>query len=111
MRDFVHSDFATDVGVAQVKEWVANKEVLLVDVRETNEFEAEHIAGSLLLPLSHFDAEAFPKIPGARIVVQCGIGKRSEAARKMLVKAGHVNVLNMAGGLAAWKEAGFETEV
>lgn len=111
MRDFAQPELSTDVDVVQVKEWLDRKEVVLVDVRETNEFENEHIAGALLSPLSFFDADAFPVLPGARIVMQCGVGKRSEAARKMLAKAGHANVLNMAGGLAAWKEAGFETEV
>merc|ERR1711916_379009 len=84
---------------------------LLVDVSETSEYEQEHIAGAMLVPLSHFDAAAFPVLPGMRIVMHCAVGKRSEAARKMLAKEGHLNVLNMTGGLKGWKAAGFETEV
>lgn len=111
MRDFAQAEqTTTQIDVAQVNDWVARREVLLVDVRETHEFEAEHISGALLLPLSHFDAESFPVIPGMRVVMHCAIGKRSEAARKMLANAGHVQVYNMTGGLSAWKDAGFETE-
>lgn len=111
MRDFADTDqFVQDADVIQVKEWLDRKDVLLVDVRETHEFEEEHITGAMLMPLSHFEPEAFPSLPGIRVVVHCGIGKRSEAARKMLAKQGHVQVINMVGGLAAWKSAGFEVE-
>lgn len=110
MRDFAYTEQSTEVHVAQVSEWLERKEILLVDVRETSEFEVEHINGALLLPLSRLDADAFPALPGTRIVMHCAVGKRSEAARKMLAKAGHLNVLNMTGGLNAWKAAGLETE-
>lgn len=110
MRDFAFTEADTQVDVAQVQKWLDAREILLVDVRETSEYEAEHIAGAMLVPLSHFDAEAFPVLPGMRIVMHCAVGKRSEAARKMLAKEGHLNVLNMTGGLTAWKEAGFEIE-
>ncbi|MDP7151445.1 MAG: rhodanese-like domain-containing protein [Paracoccaceae bacterium] len=111
MRDFAFTDQTTEVDVARVKTWLDRKEILLVDVRETSEYEQEHIAGAMLVPLSHFDAAAFPVLPGMRIVMHCAVGKRSEAARKMLAKEGHLNVLNMTGGLKGWKAAGFETEV
>ena len=110
MRDFAVVEQTTEVPVSQVHAWLMRKEILLVDVRETNEFEAEHINGAVLLPLSRFDADAFPALSGTRIVMHCAVGKRSEAARKMLAKAGHADVLNMTGGLTEWKAAGYETE-
>ena len=111
MRDFAHTEeFIQAADVVQVKEWLDRKDILLVDVRETHEFEEEHISGAMLMPLSHFEPETFPSLPGVRVVVHCGIGKRSEAARKMLAKQGHLQVINMTGGLVAWKEAGFEVE-
>ena len=94
-----------------VKEWYDRNEILLVDVRETSEFELEHIAGALLLPMSSFDAEIFPDIPGKKIVLHCAIGKRSEAAGKMLLSEGHAGAIHLTGGLDAWKAAGFPTEV
>jgi rhodanese-related sulfurtransferase len=111
MRDFVQTDLTVEaVDVAQVQAWLDTREILLVDVRETYEFEAEHIAGAVLLPLSRIEPERFPVMPGQKVVVYCAIGKRSEAARKMLAKAGHAPVFNMIGGLNAWKDAGFEVE-
>lgn len=99
------------VPAALVKAWLDRSEILLVDVRETKEYEVEHIAGALLLPLSSFEPDMFPVLPGRKVVLHCAIGKRSEAAGKMLARAGHAGVIHMEGGLQAWKAAGFATEV
>ncbi|MFT7595282.1 MAG: addiction module HigA family antidote [Paracoccaceae bacterium] len=97
--------------VKQIKDWLDRNEILLVDVRETSEYEAEHIAGALLLPLSSFDAEFFPTLPGKKIVLHCAVGKRSEAAGKMLLNEGHAEIIHMTGGMDAWKAAGYATEI
>lgn len=97
--------------VKQVKDWLDRNEIVLVDVRETSEYELEHIAGSLLLPLSSLDPEVFPSLPGKTVVLHCAVGKRSEAAGKMLLKEGHSDVINMTGGIDAWKAAGYATEI
>ena len=97
--------------VKQVRDWLDRNEALLVDVRETPEYEVEHIPGALLLPLSKFDPEFFPALPNKKVVLHCAVGKRSEAAGKMLLKAGHVDVIHMTGGIEAWKAAGYATEV
>ncbi len=99
-----------EVSPLQVAGWLERGEVLLVDVREAREYEAEHIAGAMLLPLSGLDPDYFPVLPGRRVVLHCAIGKRSEAAARALAAAGR-EVAHMAGGLAAWKEAGLETEL
>lgn len=94
----------------QVGDWLEQNEILLVDVRETSEYEVEHIAGALLLPLSSFDPEFFPSLPDKKVVLHCAVGKRSEAAGKMLIKEGHSDVVHLTGGIEAWKAAGFATE-
>ena len=104
-------NFIPEVAPADVQTWLEEGGVLLVDVRETREYDAEHIAGALLLPLSSLDPEFFPVLPGRRVVLHCAIGKRSLAAAKMLRAAGHGDVMHMAGGLDAWKDAGLETEL
>ncbi len=97
--------------VAQIKDWLDRNEIVLVDVRETSEYELEHIAGALLLPLSSFDPEVFPTLPGKKLVLHCAVGKRSEAAGKMLLNEGHEAVIHMTGGIDAWKAAGYATEI
>lgn len=94
-----------------IQNWLEQGDVLLVDVREPREYEAEHIAGAMLLPLSSLDPDYFPVLPGRKVVLHCAVGKRSEAAAKMLIVAGHTDIAHMTGGLSAWKDMGLETEV
>ncbi len=93
-----------------VRGWLKAGEIVLVDVRETAEYEQEHIPGSVLCPLSVFDAELFPEIPEKIVVLHCAIGKRSAAAAKQLIDSGRTRVINLQGGIKAWKEAGCPTE-
>ncbi|MEO5335582.1 MAG: rhodanese-like domain-containing protein [Magnetospirillum sp. WYHS-4] len=100
----------TEVDPAQVHSWMQAGEVLLVDVREASEFENERIPGALLMPLSFFDGQNFPRLPGLRVVLHCAVGKRSAAAAKQLLKAGFGEGISMRGGLNAWKAEGFAVE-
>lgn len=100
----------TDAEPLAVSRWLRDGEALLVDLRETSEYEAERIPGALLIPMSFFDAEQFPRLPGLRVVLMCAVGKRSAAAGKQLLKAGFPEAIHLRGGLTAWKEAGLATE-
>lgn len=99
------------VDAATVHDWIETDQALLVDVRETSEFDKEHIPGAMLLPLSAFDPELFPTMPGKKVVLHCAVGKRSETAGKMLLNEGYENIIHMTGGIEEWKKAGFETEI
>jgi rhodanese-related sulfurtransferase len=95
----------TQATPAQLRDGLTSGEVLLVDVREPNEYAFERIHGALLYPLSTFDPKAIPG-SGRRLVVQCAGGVRSMRAAQALVAAGHTNVVNLEGGINAWKAAG-----
>jgi rhodanese-related sulfurtransferase len=83
--------------------------IVLVDVREPNEYAAERIPGALLFPLSSFDPKALPS-PGDRtLVFHCGGGRRSGLAIDKCREAGIEHVSHVAGGLGAWKKAGLPT--
>ena len=101
----------TPASAEDVKNWLDRNEIMLVDVREPSEYEKEHIAGALLMPLSSLEPDMFPHLPGKKLVLHCAVGKRSEAAGKMLLKEGHEQVIHMTGGIDAWKAAGFATEI
>lgn len=103
------SGFAT-VDAATLRAWLADGEAVLIDVRETHEYEYEHVPGALLLPMSFFEPEAFPALGDRRLVMLCAVGQRSAAVCKQLVRAGFANVVNLEGGLKAWKEAGLKTQ-
>lgn len=100
-----------EVRAETVAKWLSAGEALLIDVRETSEFEQEHIPGAMLVPLSMLDPETFPRINIKKLVLHCAVGTRSTTAAKMLVKAGHIPPVNMAGGIKAWREAGLGTEI
>jgi len=105
-------DAIPEVAPQTILAWLEAGDIVLVDVRETVEYEADHIAGALLCPLSTFEAEHFPVFPGKRVVIHCAVGKRSAAACKQLRQVDYPNeVVNMAGGIAAWKDDGCPTEV
>lgn len=95
-----------------VADWLADGTAVLIDVRETSEYEQEHIPGSMLVPLSVLDADRFPRITDKKLVIHCAVGKRSAAAVRQLIKAGYTPpAINLEGGLRAWKDAGLETEI
>jgi rhodanese-related sulfurtransferase/glyoxylase-like metal-dependent hydrolase (beta-lactamase superfamily II) len=91
---------------AMVAEELAGAEPpLLLDVRNPREWAAKHIDGSVNVPLNHLQ-ERIGEIPGnRRVVVHCAGGYRSSIAASILHQHGITNLVEMAGGLAAWEAA------
>ena len=76
---------------------------LVLDVRSPREWSTSHIEGSLNIPLNHLE-ERIHEIPrGRRIAVHCAGGYRSSIAASILHRYGIINLIEMAGGLAAWE--------
>jgi rhodanese-related sulfurtransferase len=90
--------------------WLEDKSVFLIDVREPHEFERERIAGAFLVPMSRFDADTFPHMPGLKTVLVSEQGPRSLALVERLADNGFGEVYGLEGGLAAWRAAGFELD-
>ncbi len=96
-----------ELSAQQVAKLLADGRILLIDVREPDEFAAQRIAGALLYPLSTFDASMLPPDEPRRLVFQCGSGKRSAMAAAARLAAGAGDVAHLAGGIGAWTAAGF----
>jgi rhodanese-related sulfurtransferase len=78
---------------------------LVLDVRNAREWAAKHIAGSVNIPLNHLQ-ERIVEVPrDRRIAVHCAGGYRSSIAVGILHHYGITNLIEMAGGLAAWDAA------
>ncbi len=99
-----------NLSVQEVKEGLDRGEIVLVDVREPHEFAVERIPGGLLNALQSFDPAALPDPEGKRVVFYCRSGRRSVTSSQLAQAAGLPYDEHMAGGILAWKEAGFETE-
>jgi rhodanese-related sulfurtransferase len=86
-------------------------EAVIVDVRETEEWDEEHIPGAIHLSRGTIELDIEEKVPdpNAMIICHCGGGGRSALAAESLQKMGYKNVRSMAGGFKAWKAAGLRT--
>lgn len=94
------------VGTAQAIQLVNQDKGLFVDIRETAEFDKEHIADSTNIPLSKLtDEMAKLKDPAQPIILVCASGQRAGTASKQLNKGGFTQVYVLKGGLNTWKEA------
>jgi rhodanese-related sulfurtransferase len=81
----------------------------VLDVRELPEFVQGHIPGAVMIPLSQL-RDRLDELPKDReIVVVCLSGGRSRFALDIIRKAGYGKSSSMAGGMNAWKAAGYPT--
>lgn len=104
----VTPDQVPEVDVHTLKGWLESAEpVLLIDVREEEEWDEEHLPEALLLPMSELEPEQVPSLDGRRLVVMCRSGRRSAAVVARLARLGVADGLNLAGGILAWMEAGY----
>ena len=83
--------------------------VVLIDVRQPDEFAAVRVPGAKLIPLVDVP-ERVEEIPDdERVYVICGSGGRSARAVDFLNRQG-LDTVNVAGGTKAWLEAGLPVE-
>jgi rhodanese-related sulfurtransferase len=82
----------------------------VVDVREPDEFAAGHLPEARNIPLGQL-GERLAEIPLDRpVVVYCGAGHRSSSAVSLLERRGHSAIVNIDGGIGAWRRAGYAIE-
>lgn len=88
--------------------------MVILDVREREEFEGEHIPGSISCPLSQFDYLApgiLKNINDSDVLLMCRSGKRAELALKEIAKLNQVPSAKFTvfhGGILQWKAQGRE---
>lgn len=100
-----------EIDAATLKQSMDKNEVLLIDVRETSEFAAEHIPGAKLMPLSKFELGKIPTDSGKQIVLHCQSGNRSAKAAEKMFAGGFREIIHLGGGLPTWKAAGYPTQL
>lgn len=91
------------IGVDEVRERMDGGGVLLVDVRELEEWREGRIPGAVHAPLSEFGEAMSRSFVEREVVVYCQSGRRSAQVVKRLIGMGHRGVWNMEGGLEAWR--------
>ena len=86
----------------------AGEQTFILDVRETSEFDAGHIAGAVNIPIRTI-AKTTEKLPvkNAMVVVVCRSGMRAAYVTMTLSMLGYTNMKDMAFGMREWEQAGY----
>ncbi|MHB8571494.1 MAG: molybdopterin-synthase adenylyltransferase MoeB [Candidatus Dormibacteria bacterium] len=81
---------------------------VVLDVREADEFADGHLPGARHVPRGFLESRIEGLVPdrGAEVVLYCAGGVRSAFAAETMQQLGYTNVVSMAGGFGAWKQAG-----
>ena len=75
-----------------------------LDVRERSEYDEAHVPGAVHIPLGELSSRV-DELPRDRpIVAYCGHSERSASAISLLEQAGHVHLMNLKGGIGAWRD-------
>jgi rhodanese-related sulfurtransferase len=100
-----------EISVAETTERL-KEGATLIDVREDNEWAAEHAAGARHIGRGVIERDIVHQIPdkSTELILYCGGGYRSALAADNLQKMGYRNVFSMIGGWTAWKKANAPTE-
>lgn len=90
----------------------ADSELIILDVRERDAYEAGHIAGSRLLPRGQLELRVNQELPDPtrRILVYCEFGRISTLAAATLRNMGFTRAAALDGGMQSWREAGFSVK-
>ena len=78
-------------------------EIVILDVRTKEEYDAGHIAGAILVPnesITDKQPELLPELD-AEILIYCRSGNRSAQAARKLIAIGYTNVVDF-GGIIDW---------
>lgn len=95
----------------EVKAWLDEGSVILIDVREDQELLEARIPEAVHMPLSRFDPNGLPETDSKRVAFLCAHGIRSQQVGHYLVANGMLEeAYNVTGGIAAWANAGLPYE-
>jgi molybdopterin/thiamine biosynthesis adenylyltransferase/rhodanese-related sulfurtransferase len=92
----------------------ADEHLVLVDVRESGEWDTGHVAGARHVPRGYLESriEGVAADRDARVVLYCASGQRSALAAHTLSELlGYRDVASMTGGITLWKDRGYDVEV
>ncbi len=90
------------INAQSAKDMMENQDVEIIDVREESEYQAGHIPGAQLIPLSTIQSgnSALPS-KEKTLLIYCRSGNRSAKAAKKFVKLGYQHVYDF-GGIIDW---------
>lgn len=102
---------STVISVDELKRTLdAGDNLLVIDVRRPGEYEGGHVPNAVNMPLSELPT-VMSKIPEDRpLAIICASGYRSSIAKSVLERGNFKFSMNVLGGTAAWKNAGYDVQ-
>ena len=96
------------VSSTQATQLINREDAVVLDIRESKDFKAGHIAGARNIPQSSLDSRMneLDKVKAQPIIVVCKHGQSSGAAQAKLVKAGFERAMKLRGGMMQWQADG-----
>jgi rhodanese-related sulfurtransferase len=102
----IPSGYYTIANVEELNSLIADRQALLVDVREPSEYQSGHIPSAINIPLRTISRN-LSKIPSDRpVILYCSTGYRSSMGVMTLHLLNYDNVMGFPPSLAGWKQAG-----
>jgi len=94
-----------EVDTAAAEASLATPGVVVLDIREPDEYEQGALPKAVHIPRGHLESQIENRIPDrdAPILVYCAGGTRSAFAADTLTQLGYTDVVSMAGGFGKWK--------
>ena len=95
------------ITAAELADLMSGSKVDVIDVREGDDWDTGHIAGTRNIPLETFRADPDAVlVHGTAIVFVCAKGVRSLAAAKLADRFGYADVYSLEGGTKEWTGLG-----
>ncbi|HVE48719.1 MAG TPA: rhodanese-like domain-containing protein [Casimicrobiaceae bacterium] len=100
------------IGTLGATHLINTRDAVLVDLRESKDYEAGRVPNAVHIPLSQLDARGseLAKHAARPLVAYCENGSRSRLAAATLAKQGFAEIYLLNGGFRAWKDAGLPVE-
>lgn len=102
----------TSVNADELNAMLKNKDFVFINVHIP--FEGNIAGTDLSIAYDQItDPVNLTQLPvdkNAKIVLYCRSGRMSEIAAEALIKQGYTNIWDLAGGMVAWEQAGYELE-
>ncbi|WP_172370841.1 rhodanese-like domain-containing protein [Sporosarcina jiandibaonis] len=92
-----------NINTTELKSELKNKDKQFIDVRTPNEFKANHIKEFKNIPLADLHNKASDLSIDKEVFLICQSGMRSMNASRVLKKMGFKHIINVKGGMSAWR--------
>lgn len=101
-----------EVGAIEAVQLINRRDALVLDVRDTGDYAAGHIANAKHVPEAQLAdrMKELEKYRSRPIIVSCRSGSRASSVSGMLRKKGFTEAFALRGGIAAWQQASLPLE-